>query len=150
MLDEWLAAHARAQRARDAVQWAWWRMKGAITLGVASLVATAFIEPLAIQVASGNGAPSVLAMGPYVVPIVGVIGAWFSFRTAFSEYRRHAEAEMVSVRAELDKKVAHDVLDAHLTAIRSDVGGLKIGMDGIRESLQEVAVNIGKLQGRAQ
>lgn len=123
-------------------------MKGAIALGITSLVATAVVEPLAIQVASGGGSPPLLALGPYVVPIVGVIGAWFSFRTAFNEHRRHAEAEIVSVRAELEKKVAHDVLDAHLTAIRSDVGGLKVGMDGIRESIQDLAVNIGKLQGR--
>lgn len=148
VFDAWFAAHARAWEARRALQRARWRVKGAVTVGLVSIVGTIGAEVLALQAAGGSSTP-LSGLGPYVVPIVGVIAAYSSFRTAFSEHRRRTEAEIVSVRADLEKKVAHEVLDAHLTAIRTDVGELKRGVAEVHDRITDVAVSIGKLQGRA-
>lgn len=122
-------------------------MKGAIALGIGQVVAVGILEPLAIQAAQG-GTHSLLEFGPYIVPMVGVVGAYYSFRTAFLEHRRHAEAEVTAIRVELEKKVAHEVLDAHLHAIRADVGGLKEGMEAVNNTLRDFARDFGRLQGR--
>lgn len=147
LLDAWMAAHANATRWRDEIRRRRQRMKGAIALGIGQVVAVGVLEPLAIQAAQG-GSHSLLEFGPYVVPMVGVVGAYFSFRTAFLEHRRHAEAEVSALRVEMEKKVAHEVLDAHLHAIRSDVGEVKSGLNEVRDSLRNLSIDIGRLQGR--
>lgn len=142
-LDDYFNALCELSQARARLTTAKRKMKLALGVGATVLVAGVIGEVAVLQATSDP----IKTWGPFVVPIVMTIVGYGSFHASFKAHQKTDEAQKQVIHTELKARVTHDVLDAHLTAIRGDIGGLKHGQERLETAVGDIAVSVGRIEG---
>jgi hypothetical protein len=87
-------------------------------------------------------------LGPYLVPLLGVVVSYASLRTAFSEHRANYATHKALVEVELEARARKDVVEQRLDSFDAQIRHVTTQLEKLHQDVGGIAVGVAELRGR--